>query len=183
MAQAPLVLPRLPATAGAQLQAHWQLLCEAIESAYTLQQATLDELDELVNADGGLQTQVSIASSFPAPTMTLTAADVGVDVTITIAAHTRYYPDDTNVAITGGSITGLAFSTTYAVYYDDATLNEGSPSFIATTDLETGQANYAEGRHYVGTVTTPANGAVNTTGGAPPPASGYTAGTSAVVIT
>lgn len=165
------------------MQGWWEEVCQAIETAVTNQQAAFDQLDELVTADGGLSTQVAIASSFPVPTMTLSAADVGSDVTITIASHTRFYPEDTQLAITGGAITGLAFSTTYGVYYDDSTRADGTPSFQATTDLETAQSNYSEGRHYVGTVVTPADGAGPTTGGAPPPASGYTAGTSAVVIT
>lgn len=166
-----------------QFQLWWQRIITSLRDADDRQTIAFDTLDELVTADGGLQTQIAISASFPVPTMTLTAADAGSDVTITIAAHTRIYPNETMVAISGGSVTGLAFSTTYAVYYDDATLLEGSPTFEATTDLETGQSNYAEGRHYVGTVVTPANGAGNTTGGAPPPSSGYTAGTSSVVIT
>lgn len=178
-----LRLPRLPPSFGSQLQGWWEEMATEIENAHNQLQIAFDELDEQISADGGLSTQIAIASSFPVPTMTLTAADVGSDVTITVAAHTRYYPEDTNLSVSGGTITGLSFSTTYAVYYDDATRQNGSPTFLATTSLRTGQANYAEGRHYVGTVTTPADGAASTTGGAPPPASGYTAGTSAVVIT
>ena len=43
----------------------------------------------------------AIASSWTVPSNVLSAADVGSDVTITIADHTRYYGDGTSVAITG----------------------------------------------------------------------------------
>lgn len=181
----PLQLPPLPEyePSWATFQVWWQQVKAAIEENEQAQAIILDTLEEALTSAGGVGDQVAILGSYTVPTLVLTAADVGSDVTITIAAHIRQYANQTALAVAGGSITGLAFSTTYAVYYDDETLLEPNPAYFATTDLETGQHNYAAGRHYVGTVTTPANGAGNTTGGSPPAGSGYTAGAGSINIT
>lgn len=109
-------------------------------------------------------------NSYPVPTSVLTATDAGATATITIANHTRYYPvqgtyDVPDVSITGGTITGLAFSTTYYVYYDDTTLAVTAPTFVATTTANTAQVGAAAGRHLVGKITTPADGGGGTSGG------------------
>lgn len=121
-------------------------------------------------------------NSYPVPTNVLTATDAGTTATITIANHTRYYPvqgtyDVPDVSITGASITGLAFSTTYYVYYDDTTLADTTPSFVATTSANTAQVGFAAGRHLVGKITTPADGGGGTSGGGmlPPGGGGGTA--------
>ncbi len=113
--------------------------------------------------------------SYPNPGSILTAADAGSDASITIANHTRVYPvqgsiDVPDVSITGGSITALAFSTRYFIYYDDTTLANTTPTFVATTDSATAQVGAAAGRHFLGYVTTPADGGGSTggTGGGPP---------------
>lgn len=164
----------------------WQQVKEAIERNEEAQQILFDQIDTALGAgaDGsGITPRLAILGSFPIPTMILTGSDAGATATISIAAHVRHYGDGTEVAVAAGSVTSLAFSTVYGVYYDDATLADSVPTFEATTDLETAQHNYSPGRHYVGTITTPANGAGNTTGGAPPAGSGYTAGQGSVVIT
>jgi hypothetical protein len=99
------------------------------------------------------------------PTTILHAADVGADVTITIDAHTRVLGDATSLAIAGGSVTGLAFSTVYAGYYDDATLASLTPTYHFTTDLKAAQTVAAEGRFFLGIITTPANGGATVSGG------------------
>lgn len=109
-------------------------------------------------------------TSYPSSSAILSAADVGSSCTITVANHTRIYPvqgniDVADVALTGGQVTGLAFSTIYYVYYDDTTLANTAPTFLATTMASTAAAGAAAGRHYVGSVTTPADGAAATTGG------------------
>lgn len=86
--------------------------------------------------------------------LTITATDAGADVTITISAHTRNYADGTSVAVTGGSLTGRAYSTLYYVYYDQASRAGGAVTYASTTSSTT--AAQTGDRHTVGQVTTPA---------------------------
>jgi hypothetical protein len=72
--------------------------------------------------------------------------------------------DVPDVSITGGTITGKAFSTRYYIYYDDTTLAVTAPTFVATTDSATAQVGAAAGRHFIGYVDTPADGAAGTGG-------------------
>jgi len=92
----------------------------------------------------------------------LTAADVGSDTTITIAAHTNFVGDATGIAYSAGSITGLAFSTAFQVFADDPNFAGGAVTYVATTDLtDTTKAN---GRYWVGEITTPDDGGGGTGG-------------------
>lgn len=93
----------------------------------------------------------------------LTAVDAGATATINVAAHTVYNGDATGIAYNVGSITGLAFSTYYLVYVDDANYAGGAVTYIATT----ASVNVAKalGRYFVGTVTTPADGGGSIGGG------------------
>lgn len=147
--------------------------------------ASVTDLEVLIEDIQSAQAQAEEAQketarilSYPVPTDVLSAADVGADATITIDSHTRIYPvmgpyDIADVPVTGGTVTGLAFSTQYFVYYDDTTLEDPTPTFIATTDAETSQVGAASGRHYLGKITTPANGAADTSGtGVTPPGGG-----------
>jgi hypothetical protein len=107
--------------------------------------------------------------------ITITATDAGADVTITISAHTRHYPqpDGTtvDVAVSGGSLTGRAYSTTYYVYYDDASRAGGAVTYQSTTSEAT--AAQIGDRHTVGGVETPAAlGAPKTGGYTRPPGPG-----------
>lgn len=180
-----LQLPRRPpfATTPGDDQVWWQQVCEAIEANEGLQEAVFDELEEQLLTTRAVVARLAIGFSYTVPTLAITAADVGANVTITIAAHDRYYGDGAIIEVDAGTITGKAFSTVYGIYYDDTTREDPSPSYQATTNLQVAQANYVEGRHYVGTITTPADGAGATQAGAPPAGSGYTANASAVVIT
>jgi hypothetical protein len=106
---------------------------------------------------------------------TITATDAGADVTITISAHTRHYPqpDGTtvDVAVSGGSLTARAYSTTYYIYYDDASRAGGAVAYQSTTSEAT--AAQIGDRHTVGGVTTPAAlGAAKTGGYTRPPGPG-----------
>ena len=100
--------------------------------------------------------------SIQSVTLPLSAADVGSDSTITISAHNVVY-DNGTVAYNSGSITGLAFSTLFYVYADDPTKAGGAVTYISTTTSTDITANV--GRYYVGQITTPADGAGDTTGG------------------
>ena len=119
------------------------------------------------------QRQAAIHGSYTVPGLACTASDAGSNVTVTVAAHSRRYGDETSLSISTGTITGLTYSTAYAVYYDDKTRKLNNPTFIATTNLSIAQNNYIEGRHLVGTFTTPAALGVATKGGVVPPGSGY----------
>lgn len=93
---------------------------------------------------------------------TITGHDAGTDATVTISDHTRHYGDGTSVAVTGGSITGLPYSTAYYIYYDDPGFAGGAVTYQATTDATT--AAQTGSRHMVGAITTPAASAADTTG-------------------
>jgi hypothetical protein len=111
-----------------------------------------------------------IGGSYVIPADALSASDAGTNATITIAANTRVYNDASTLAVAGGSITGLAYSTTYGVYYDDPTTADTTPTYVATATLSNALNNFVTGRHFVGNVTTPAAGGTSTSGGYTPPA-------------
>ena len=94
--------------------------------------------------------------------LTLTATDAGTDATVNISAHTRIYGDGSSVSVGSGSITGLAYSTDYWVFYDDPTRAGGAVTYQHSTDpadaVQTGD------RHSVGAVTTPAAAAPDNNG-------------------
>jgi hypothetical protein len=183
-------LPRLPQTAPshAELQVWWQQVVEAIEAEFgslSVATAAATAAANAATAAATAQTAATDAArelarlnSYPDPTNVLTAADVGADATITIAAHNRIYPvqgsiDVPDLAVAGGTITGRAFSTQYSVYYDDTTLADTTPTYQAVLTASahaTSQPGAAAGRHFVGVITTPADGAGGTggTGGGPP---------------
>lgn len=95
----------------------------------------------------------SLSNSY-ATGLTMTATDAGADVTIAISGHTRVYGDGSSVAVTGGSLTALSYSTAYWCYYDDASRLGGAVTYVASTSA---QGNVASlDRHFVGAVTTPA---------------------------
>lgn len=117
-------------------------------------------------------------NSYTVPTNVLSASDNGSDARITVVGHTRVYPvqgsiDVPDVAIVGpANIDGLAFSTKYFVYYDDPTLADTTPTYQATTDQKDAQVGAGAGRHFVGEVTTPADGGSGTSGGGGTPPGG-----------
>lgn len=116
---------------------------------------------------------MKIGLSWTSPGAILSAADVGSDCTITIANHTRKYGDGSSLSITGGTITGRAFSTTYYVYYTDSSMSDTTPNFLSTTNPNTAAPNATTGRHFCGAITTPADGGGGTSGGTEPPGGDY----------
>jgi hypothetical protein len=106
------------------------------------------------------------------PTSILTATDAGANVTIGVLGHDRQYGDGTSVTLNAvvSAVTGLSYSTLYAVYYDDTGYTGGTKTYHATTTLKTAQPEKVSGRHYCGQITTPAAlGAPVTDGGARSP--------------
>ena len=110
-----------------------------------------------------------ISASYCAPISVLSASDAGSNATITIAAHTRVYGDGTTLAVSGGSITGRSYGTTYYIYYTDATTADTTPTYLSTTNANTAMNNRVNGRHFVGAITTPTAGGSSTSGDGPTP--------------
>ena len=116
------------------------------------------------NAQGAADTAESNSSLATSGTtgLSISAADAGASVTVSISAHNRIYGDGSTVAVNSGSITGLSYSTTYYLYYNDPTRAGGSVTFQATTS----QASAAQigDVHSLGAVMTPAAAAPPSTG-------------------
>lgn len=170
-------------SSGVAFQKLWQKNCELIEAQFTdlttqlaaivAAQAAADaaQADATAAAAAALAAARESAriNSYPNPGSILSAADVGTTASITIANHTRVYPvqgsiDVPDVSITGATLTGKSFSTRYYIYYDDTTLAVTAPTFVATTSSATAQVGAAAGRHLVGFIDTPADGASGTSG-------------------
>lgn len=99
----------------------------------------------------------------------ISAADVGSDATITITGFTLELPDANgvlkSVSYGGGTVTGRAFSTLYHIWINDPGQDgAASPTYVSSSSVQTyaSDVNY----YYVGAVTTPANGAAPSSGGA-----------------
>lgn len=135
----------------------------------------------------GAAREAARINSYTTPTVVLSAEDAGADAKIVVLPHTRVYPVQGTVDVpdveidengpgsgVAAEITGLAFATTYYVYYDDTTLADPAPIFVATEDSLEAQVGFAPGRHLVGVVTTPADGGTSTSGsgGSTPPGGG-----------
>jgi hypothetical protein len=201
-----LELPRLPqgqpiadpnGMPSLAFTVYWQQFCEALEAQEAAQDDLIADIlaaqtaaDAAATAAAAAQSDADAVareaariSSYPNPGSILTATDAGSDATITIANHTRVYPvqgsiDIPDVSITGAAIAGLPFSTRHYIYYDDATLADTTPNFVATTTAATAQVGAAAGRHFVGYITTPADGAAPSSGqGGGTPGSGGGGGT------
>lgn len=91
--------------------------------------------------------------------LTLTATDAGTNVTITVSNHTRVYGDGSSVSVTGGTLTGRAYGTSYWVFYDQPSRAGGTVTYQSTTTYATAfPTNAHPDRHFVGAVTTPGAG-------------------------
>lgn len=108
--------------------------------------------------------ETSLISQSYTAAASIAGTDAGVDASITISAHDRIYTDKV-ATVSAGTITGLAFGTTYSIYYDDADRSGGAVSYVATTNPdEAFPSSVYPSRHNVGAVTTPADAAVDTVG-------------------
>lgn len=158
---------------------------KAVNKAWAQIEQHVTELETQLAAIQAAQATATAAAreaariaSYPNPGSVLTASDVGTDCDIVIANHVRVYPvqgtiDVPDVSITGATLHGNAFSTRYFIYYDDTTLSVTNPTFVATTSSATAQVGAAAGRHFVGFIDTPADGAAGTSGqGGTPPGGG-----------
>ncbi|MES2902928.1 MAG: hypothetical protein V4696_01965, partial [Pseudomonadota bacterium] len=111
-----------------------QTAADAAQAAAVAADAAADTAQ--ASADGA-NSVASLTNSGVTPNP-LSATDAGANATITIAAHTRIYGDGATLAIAGpSSLTGLAYSTLYYVYYDDATRADTTPTYASTTSVMT----------------------------------------------
>lgn len=163
-----LKLPRLRQTDPVFMMKAWDELAKAIEQAFASLAANdvaieaaleaagiaLAAAENANNAAEGTSTATSLANS-SVTGLTLSASDAGASATITISAHTRIYGDGTTAAVSGGAITGLAYSTSYWIFYDAPKGTTGAVTYETATTVQ-GNATGDPGRHFVGAVTTPA---------------------------
>lgn len=105
---------------------------------------------------------VLIANSWTEPTYVMSAVESGGSVDLTIADHTRVYPDGLRTAITGGTFTGLDPATAYIPYYDDITRVDTAPTIVVNEDISEAQYGVAAGRHSLGRLLTPGSGSGET---------------------
>ncbi len=127
-----------------------QAAAAAAQSAADAAQSAADSAQQSANDATGITSVVnSGVDSNP-----LSAEDAGSDASIVIATHSRLYPNGTSVTVTGGTLTGLDYSTEYWVFYDDPNRAGGSVTYQTTTIEAT--AAQAGDRHLVGKITTPA---------------------------
>lgn len=166
-----LKLPRLPVSyTPEQLARWWQLAMSQIEAQFgavdaalaaqaaadaanTAAAAAQTAANDAQAAADGIAVTDALRTSYVTG-LTLTATDAGSDVTVTISAHTRHYGDGTSVSVSGGSITGLAYSTSYWVGYVQPSRAGGSVTYAAATSIQ-GNGITAD-YHFVGAVVTPA---------------------------
>ena len=92
----------------------------------------------------------------------LTATDAGSTATITITAFTMRIAGKGDISVSGASLTGKSYNTTYYIYYDDANIVGGTVSFQYSTTKE--DALNGSGRFYVGSIITPPSGGADTIG-------------------
>ena len=108
-------------------------------------------------ADAIADIQLALRSlSYPTGAVVEGVAD-GATAQATVSAHTRTYLD-AEIAVDGGAVSGLAYGALNFIYYDDPNSAGGAVTYAATTvqaDALTSAAN--PGRHFVGSVLTPAS--------------------------
>ena len=142
-----------------------QAAADAANSAASAAQAAADSADAAATGAQGAAEAVAAASALQGSYVggvSMSGTDAGASATVNISAHTRYYADNTSVSVNSGSVTSLAYSTTYFIYYDQPTRLGGAVTYAATTS-ETTAAQIGD-RHLVGSVTTPAALAADTGG-------------------
>ena len=186
------ILVNSDGTPTVAFQVYWQKTIDAIAAAYTSLEEQLEQIQEALDTATAAGRELARLNSYPNPTNVLTGTDEATGASITVAAHIRVYPvqgsiDVPDVAIPApvtltteaDGVTGIVNSTQYSVYYDDTTLADTTPAYKAVktaTSHDDAQPGAAAGRHFVGVVTTPADGAGSTSGsgGAPPGGGGGT---------
>lgn len=124
-----------------------------VDTAQTAADAAQASADAAQSSAEGVETIAKLTGS-GVTGVVINATDAGSDVSVTVSAHTRIYGDGSSVSVNSGSVTGLAYSTSYYIYYDQASFLGGAVTYLATTSDTT--AAQVGSRHLVGQVTTPA---------------------------
>lgn len=152
---------------------YWQQIIDAIEAHEVAQDQILADLQRTQADLAAAITSINIGLSFTIPSLVVSAVDDGGGTAdITIAAHTRRYGDGTGLLVAGGSFLNKNLNTEYGIYYTDLTMANTTPIYKITTNLALAQNNYADGRHFVATIKTPAAGQPASSGGTVPPGTG-----------
>jgi len=99
-------------------------------------------------------TVAAIIGGYPSG-LTLTASADGATAKIVVSSHTMIYPDKT-VSVTGDTLSGLAYGTSYDIYYDDPARAGGAVTFNAVTDGTAFPSPTNPSRIYIGSAMTPA---------------------------
>ena len=146
-----------------------QAAADAAQSTADTAQTAADTAQTTANT---VNRNDSISTSWTSPGTILSASDTGSAARITISTHTRKYTDVSSKSVTGDTINGLNYSTTYYVYYDQTSRNGGAVNYHATTNPNTALPGAAAGRHYCGVITTPVAGGGSTSGGVDAPSGG-----------
>ena len=167
----PLKLPKLqknlPISTGDFPSTEFHIWWQRVANALT---DSIDGIEEALNRGNEAKKNTARINSYTVPSAVIVAVDAGTSATINISSHDRVYPSDGSlsiptVTIEAGAITGLDYSKTYYVYYDDSTLADTTPTFIATLDQTVAQVGAGPYRHFLGFVTTPASGGSPSDGG------------------
>ena len=127
--------------------------------------------------DAAVTTQLTDRTYTTNPDNPLTARDDGSVAAIDVASFVVHWPDIPAVAYQAATIGNLAFSTKYAVYFDDID-RDGIPDtcFFVTRDAT--EMFETSGRIFLGIITTPADGGGDVTTTDVPSGGGYGGGDS-----
>lgn len=143
------------------------IIVKLVEAVAASQAAT-------AKAQAAIAAEQALINSYTDPTVTMSAqTQADGTVVVTILNHSRVYADPamTRVAVTGGTLTGLALNSQYYVYYDDPLRRGGVVTYQYTMDNTV--AAQVNGRHSLGGIAT--GGATDTDpidgGGVSPPGS------------
>lgn len=141
------------------------VVTQAASDAMTAADTARGAADEAKSQVGLVFTFQQVRDSYSDDGVLTGAADGGGK--INVAAHERHYLNTTvAIPLNAGMIDGLAFSTTYQVFYDDPTFEGGAVAYQASPTIEGALASLEHpARHFVGEVKTPASGGTATEGG------------------
>lgn len=162
------ILDQLAAISGVDLPG----LAAAAQAAQDAADNANTAANNAQNATDAAKLASDLATSYVDDPALITATDAGASVTISIAAHNRIYGDGTSVAVSAGSLPGLAYNTAYYVFYDDPTRAGGSVTYQSSINPQ--DAAQLGDRHSVGFAPPLAPAAAPATGGGTaPPGGGY----------
>lgn len=137
-----------------EIQAALTELDTATQQAKKAAEAAQSAADNAASANAAQQRETSLQSSYIDPSSVLTATPT----TITIAAHTRYYPqpmgDPIAVSVSGGSVAATGPGDVNYVSYSDPERDGGTVVYVVSGTPPTQTGN----THVVGAVEIPTTG-------------------------